>query len=289
MSDDGASSIVVIALLGNIFSPRWVRARRRDSAVSSLDFSALNVSIRSGGEGRWALTERSSRSVVRSADHLAIGPSELAWHGEDLVVRVDERSAPWGTPMRGTVRLSPLAASNVDVDLDPEGVHTWSPRIPIARIEVDFAEPGIRFRGTGYLDVNRGSGPLEDTFGSWSWSRVSDGKKVAIAYDVTTRDGRSTVRAFAGGVASALAPTLANALVDMPPTRFGLSRSARCETAPMHLVRTLEDGPFYARSVVATKLDGRSAFGMHETVSLDRFRSAWVRLLVPFRMRVEAA
>ncbi|HSO32221.1 MAG TPA: carotenoid 1,2-hydratase, partial [Labilithrix sp.] len=286
MSDDGESSIVLIALLGNVFSPRWARARRRDPAASSLDFSALNVAIRSGNKGRWALTERGRRAVERSADHLTIGASTLAWRGDELTVEIDERSAPWGSPLRGKIRLVPLAASPAEFALDPRGVHTWSPRIPVARIEVDFEEPRIRFHGTGYLDLNRGDGPLEETFASWSWSRVSAGDRVAIAYDVTLRDGLGRGGSFGSEQGRAVVPIGSSALVELAPTRFGLPRTARGEQgAPVDLVRTLEDGPFYARSVVKTTLGGRAALGMHETVSLDRFRAAWVRFLVPFRMR----
>lgn len=289
MSDDGASSIVVIAMLGNAFSPRWARARERDPAASSLDFSAMNVALRSGSSSRWVLTERARGSVARSADHVAVGSSEMTWQGDDLVVRIDERSAPWRERVRGTIRLVPLAHSDLVVDLDPRGLHTWSPRIPIARVEVDFEEPRVHFRGTGYFDMNQGAGPLEGTFASWSWSRVSDGRRVAIAYDVAMRNGASRARTFAGSRGQALVPALHEAVVELPTTRFGLTRTARAEAGPITLVRTLEDGPFYARSVVSTTLDGSRAIGMHETVSLDRFRSAWVKFLVPFRMRVEAA
>jgi len=289
VSDDGESSIVVIAMLGNAFSPRWARARERDPIASSLDFSAMNVSLRSGSTNRWVLTERGRASVARSAEHLAIGTSEMTWQGQDLVVRIDERSAPWRERVRGTIRLVPLAQSELVVELDPGGLHTWSPRIPIASVEVDFEEPRVRFRGTGYLDMNRGACPLEDTFASWSWSRVSDGERVAIAYDVAMRDGATRARAFVGTRGQALAPARHEAVVDLPGTRFGLTRTARGEAGPITLVRTLEDGPFYARSIVSTALEGSRAIGMHETVSLDRLRSPWVRFLVPFRMRVEAA
>ena len=292
MSDDGESSIVLIAMLGNVFSPRWARARRRDPAASSLDFSTFNVAIRSRGESRWALTERGRAAVERSTDQLAIGTSAMEWHGEQLLVRIDERSAPWGSPVRGTVRLTPLATSQLVVPLDPRGLHSWTPRVPLARIEVDFEEPRVRFSGTGYLDQNQGEAPLEDTFASWSWSRVSHGARTAITYDVTLRDQTTLVRAFGADHGGELAPVVAQAAVSLPTTRFGLPRAARCGCAgasAVDVVRTLEDGPFYARSVVATTLGGRRALGIHETVSLDRFRAAWVQFLVPFRMRVEAA
>jgi carotenoid 1,2-hydratase len=288
VSDDGSSSIVVIAMLGNALSPRWAKARRRDPTASSLDFSAMNVAVRAGGQSCWALTERGSNAVGRCRDRLTIGSSTMAWEGEHLVVRVDERSAPWGSPIRGTIRLTPAATSDLVVDLDPCGIHTWSPQIPIARVEVELDEPRVRFQGTGYFDMNRGSGALEDTFASWSWSRVTSGERIAVAYDVTMRDGSERARSFTRQRGGELVEGKADGLVELRPTRFGLPRSARSDGSPIEVVKTIEDGPFYARSVVRTTLGGESALGMHETISLDRFRSAWVRFLVPFRMRVEA-
>jgi carotenoid 1,2-hydratase len=47
---------------------------------------------------------------------------------------------------------------------------------------------------------------------------------------------------------------------------------------------SLEDGPFYARSTVASQLLGQPVVAMHESLSLDRFRSRWVQMLLPFRM-----
>ena len=288
MSDDGSSSIVVIAMLGNALSPRWAKARQRDATASSLDFSAMNVAVRAGEQRCWALTERGRNAVGRCRDRLTIGSSTMAWEGDDLVVRVDERSAPWGSPIRGTIRLTPATTSDLVVDLDPDGLHTWAPQVPIARVEVELDEPRVRFQGTGYFDMNRGAGALEDTFSSWSWSRVTSGEHVAVAYDVTLRDGTERARAFTRERGGELVESRADGLVELPATRFGLQRSARSDGSPIEVVRTIEDGPFYARSVVRTTLAGERALGMHETISLDRFRSAWVRFLVPFRMRVEA-
>jgi carotenoid 1,2-hydratase len=50
------------------------------------------------------------------------------------------------------------------------------------------------------------------------------------------------------------------------------------------VIRTLEDGPFYARSQVRTKLYGEAADAFHESLDLDRFRSPLVRAMLPFRM-----
>ncbi len=277
-------------MLGNVFSPYWARARRGGGVASGLDFSTFNVALQTRGRAHWALTERSSTSVVRSADHLSIGRSHLEQRGDDVIATIDERSAPWGTPVRGTVRLVPASRSDSRFELDPHGLHAWSPLVPSARIEVDFTEPRLRFCGTGYLDKNEGAGPLEDTFASWSWSRLSDGRDASISYDVSLRDGSErllSLRTRQGQLEQG--EVTPSAL--LPSTRFGLARSVRSEAAhvdPPRLVRTLEDGPFYARSMVEAKVGGRPAFGIHEAVSLDRFRASWVQWLLPFRMRVEA-
>ena len=48
--------------------------------------------------------------------------------------------------------------------------------------------------------------------------------------------------------------------------------------------KTLEDTPFYARSLIRTRLAGQEALAMHESLDLNRFRSRWVQCLLPFRM-----
>jgi carotenoid 1,2-hydratase len=64
-----------------------------------------------------------------------------------------------------------------------------------------------------------------------------------------------------------------------------VARVARAEAGyPAAVLRTLEDAPFYARSLISTRLLGHSVTAMHESLSLDRFRADWVRLLLPFRM-----
>jgi len=56
------------------------------------------------------------------------------------------------------------------------------------------------------------------------------------------------------------------------------------KAAAPQVVRTLEDTPFYARSVVRTQLCGQTVEAMHETLSATRFASPMVQALLPFRM-----
>ncbi|HSN71139.1 MAG TPA: hypothetical protein VLT59_06510, partial [Steroidobacteraceae bacterium] len=73
--------------------------------------------------------------------------------------------------------------------------------------------------------------------------------------------------------------------IALPTTRWRIARSIRSEApGDARLSATLEDTPFYARSLLATRLAGETAPAIHETLSLDRFRTRWVKLLLPFRM-----
>ena len=164
VSDDRTSSIVVIALLGNPFSPRYARARAQGSA-RALDHNAMNVAVDAPGLRRWSLTERNREAVRRDASHVAIGGSEMRrLDSGAIVVDVDERAAPWGTPIRGRIRLEPIVSNHHVVSLDAAGEHDWCPRHPLARVVVDLVEPRLRFTGTGYLDENSGVRPLETAF-----------------------------------------------------------------------------------------------------------------------------
>jgi carotenoid 1,2-hydratase len=75
------------------------------------------------------------------------------------------------------------------------------------------------------------------------------------------------------------------AVTPLPTTGWGIGRSMRSENpANAQVLRTLEDTPFYARSIVQSDVFGESRIAMHESLSLERFRRRWVQTLLPFRM-----
>ena len=71
---------------------------------------------------------------------------------------------------------------------------------------------------------------------------------------------------------------------DLPRAFWGVARPGRAEAGDLRLVRTLEDAPFYTRSLVRSAMHGTSVLGVHESLDLDRFASRWVQLMLPFRM-----
>ena len=276
--------MTVIAFIGSVFSPYYRWARRRGGS-SPMNHCAMNVALYGPRAKYWSMTERPRRAVRRNAQSLSIGPSTMSWDGNVLKVEIEEITAPLPRRLRGTVRLYPNFITTEQFPLDRDGLHHWRPVAPCARVEVDFEEPALRWAGHGYTDSNAGREPPEDRFAGWTWSRAKIGQSTAVTYDVAGRAGQdqSIALSFApnGQVDRFAAPPMRR----LPATSWRLARETRADYGhEPRVVRTLEDSPFYARSLLATELLGTKAAAIHESLSLDRFRSGIVQAMLPFRM-----
>lgn len=282
---DGLSAeghaITIIAFIGSVFSPWYSWAGRRDPE----NHVAMNVALY-GPRARWCMTERGRGALARSAAELTIGRSAMRWDGTGLTVEIDERAVPHLGRVRGRVRIRPEAEVSFAHAIDGQGAHLWRPLAPLARIEVDFPAPGIRWQGAGYLDMNTGSRMLEEDFAFWTWSRtVRQGGEAAILYDTRMRDGREASLALrigrGGGVTEAEPPPPAR----LPRTLWRMPRPARADAGALpRVIRRMEDAPFYSRTAFATRLWGEDAEGVHESLDLGRYDTRWCRTLLPFRM-----
>lgn len=283
ISDDGAHAITLIAFVGSVFSP-WYFAARRWGRADPENHCTLNVLLRAPGRNRFAMTERGRAAVSRDATRFAIGPSALEWDGTALRVAIRERGAPIPWPVRGEVRIIPSAITADAFTLESGENHAWWPIAPRCRVEVELTEPALRWRGDGYLDSNFGARAMEADFSHWDWSCARRGAdEAAILYETWRRDGTTDCLALAIDRAGAITPFAPPGSVTLPKTAWRLARRTRAEHVAS--VRTVDDTPFYARSVLQTRLLGEDVVAMHETLSLDRFRTPWMQAMLPFRMR----
>jgi carotenoid 1,2-hydratase len=268
-----------------VFSPYYAFARGRGPA-RALDFCAINVALYGAAGKRWAMTERGSAAVRRSPHRLQVGPSSIGWEADTLVVRFAEVGVPVPRRLSGTVRLTPSALFRDIHALEATGRHRWWPVAPCASVEVELDRPRLRWAGHGYHDTNWGHEPLERGFSGWHWSRswLPDGS-TAVLYDTEPRGQQPTALALRFDPSGHCAPIDAPPQQPLPQTLWRVRRLARSEaaSAPL-LLETLEDAPFYARSLLTTQLGGAPAQTFHESLSLDRFSRGWVRMLLPFRM-----
>ncbi len=238
------------------------------------------------GSRRWAMTERSSASVARTASQLVIGPSQLKWMGDHLQIDLNEVSVPIPKSVRGTVRVYPDALCNYSNALDDQGKHRWGPIAPCARVEVDLQKPGLKWQGHGYLDSNEGDEPVTVPFKTWDWSRarLADGS-TAVIYDVTQTNGAQTLlaeRFKPDGTWESFKP--APQREKLPSTLWRIDRGIRSDTPATQVLDTLEDTPFYARSLLQTQLLGEQVTAVHETLEPQRLTNLPVRMMLPWRM-----
>ena len=282
LSDDGQNGITIIAFVGSVFSPYYAFARRKGPA-DPLDHCAINVAVYRGRGSRWAMTERRRSAVSRTRDHFMVGTSGVSWDGRSLTISIDEITVPIPGRIRGTVRVVPTAITGQAFTLNEDGHHQWWPIAPCARVQVRLDHPQLRWQGDGYFDMNRGSAPLEQGFVDWQWARGAMQDGTAILYEAQRRDGSRTDLALTFDVQGRLRRFEPPPLIELRRTGWRVGRSVRSEENA-RVIRTLEDAPFYARSVVSAKLLGETVTLMHESLSLDRFKRPLVQAMLPFRM-----
>jgi carotenoid 1,2-hydratase len=210
----------------------------------------------------------------------------LSWDGTALTIAIDEWTVPYPSRIKGRVRVEPSAFVDEVTPLDKDGRHGWLPIAPRARVNVAFEHPKLRWSGEGYLDSNFGDEPLEHAFKSWNWSRAHTRDATMVLYDLERRDGSmlTVARSFdgAGHVHNFVAPPETK----LPPgALWRVSRQTRSdEGKDAELIKTLEDTPFYTRSLIEATLAGNRVMAFHESLSLDRVANPIVRLMLPFRM-----
>jgi carotenoid 1,2-hydratase len=232
------------------------------------------------------MTERGRLHLNRSARAFSVGPSRVDWNGQSIDVRIDERCSPLPRRVRGRVRLHPDALCTWTTALDVHGRHRWGPIAPCARIELDLAEPALRWRGTAYFDSNEGDEPIENGFRRWDWLRAAQAPdRCAVFYDVETRSGAARTIGASFGADGSVEPLAISQRQELPATRWWRVRRRVPMTAGHASVhRTLEDTPFYARSLLNLSLGSAPVEAVHETLDVTRLVSPVVQRLLPVRM-----
>lgn len=266
-----------------MFSPYYKKSGRAEP----LNHCALNVALY-GPQARWAMTERRSNAVQRDASNLAIGPSNVRWEGDELVIDIVEGDTrlfvPWQRSVRGRVRVIPEALNRTAFALDGAENHIWHCLAPCARIEVEMTSPGISWSGKAYLDHNRGAEPLEAGFNTWHWSRAHLKDGALVCYEGERGDGSlfaSALRFDARGVPE---PVELPPIAALPDSKWGIARRTRSDIGVAEVRRTWEDTPFYARSELASRFLGEDVVAVQESLDMRRFSSPIVQFMLPYRM-----
>lgn len=265
-----------------MFSPYYKWSGRGDPE----NHCALNVALYGARGARWAMTERGRRFITRETDSFSLGPSRMFWEGERLIVEIDEICAPIPKRVRGRIALEPQAFTENFYALDPSALHRWYPIAPRARVSVEFETPALSWRGEAYCDSNWGEESLEAGFRDWTWSRGHGHTNATVLYDSHRRDGSRGALALTFDATGRAQEREPPPIAMLPKTRiWRIPRETRCNAGfSPRISMTFEDTPFYSRSMIETRLYGEETIGVHESLYLDRFVTAPVQAMLPFRM-----
>lgn len=285
IADDGRHGLTIIAFVGSVFSPRYARARRR-GPTSPDAHCALNVVLYGGTTCRWVFSEYARALVRRTSTQFLLGESCWSWDGRSLRIDITERTAPQRQAVRGAITVEPQPLVRNEYTLDNAGRHRWQPLAPSARISVSMNSPALRWQGRAYLDTNHGDAPLAQDFRAWDWCRSHGSVGTDVLYDVQSRDGQRRSLALHFDQDGRCSERPAPPSVALPSTRvWRIARRTQSESGRARVITTLENTPFYARSLIETTLDGQAQIAVHESLSVERFTRPWVQALLPFRMR----
>jgi carotenoid 1,2-hydratase len=239
---------------------------------------------------RWTMTERGQSHIQRSVNEFKIGPSSIRWDGTALEIDINEVGVPIPFPVKGKVRVIPHGISNRLWALDDEAKHHWGPIAPSATVEAEFRAPNIRWSGHAYLDANEGTEPINrvsnQSFVDWDWSRASlkDGS-TAVIYDVRQPNSNRLLALKFSPNADAVENFKAPDKQELKKTLWQMNRTIRSdESAVPKVIQTLEDTPFYVRSVLESSLLGEKVISLHETLSVPKLSSMSTQLMLPWRM-----
>ncbi|MFK7830908.1 MAG: carotenoid 1,2-hydratase [Congregibacter sp.] len=287
ISDDGQQALTMIVFVGSVFSPYYARARRR-GLTEAQDHCAFNTILYGPGKRKhWSMTERSAKTLRRDQNHYSLGPSSLDWDGTHLHAQIDERCVPMPRRMQGSIKVTPSVMTEHTLLLDEHGRHRWHPLSPIARVEVNFPSLNVQWSGHGYMDCNEGNEPLADGFTGWDWARnrLPDGD-CAVRYETRTPMQQPRRLALRFAPDGSIKNEETSNAVELPQAAvWRMPQRMPGTPKPVQLVRTLEDTPFYTRSLIESAEDEDShASGFHESLSMERFQQRWVQTLLPFRM-----
>ena len=274
----GGLHAVAIFLVGSIFSPRYSVAARRGG--TALGHCAVNFALYEGDTRlAWVLSEYDGCAVVDGG--LSIGRSRVQWREGGVRFEVDERTAPWGRPVKALLELTAESPAGEEVQLLRGQPHHWQPLMPRATATLEVPTHGVSSSGRGYHDTNHGAEPLGGGVPGWQWMRAHGSEATTVHYRLHTGE---QLRVVANRAGVSLERSQSEEL-PQARTGWGLEVPGQLPTGEGRLPRggLLESSPFYAR--FAAGQPGVDVMG--EAADFRRFHSPCIRWMAHFRTRLE--
>ena len=317
LSDDGRDCLVVIFLIGFIFSPDYNRAVDNylsDNGQPSprpSDYPALAVTLYRDGRPLYrAINQFTAPDFYADTKKTAcrIGDSrfyldETRYVLElDAVLRGGKRlmgSFVWEVVQSSKfkVQSSKLQVQSPD---SPESKHSWNLVAPRCRVSGELRVNGARvlnFNGNGYHDHNHDSRWLPATVAAWEWGRAHFAGETTAIYYRYREHGAEEANCYLFLDTKEGLQTYPARLIEARPKRhhFGLryprELTVETENARLEITqrRVIDGSFFYLRCQDVATLefnDGakHSALAVTEQLAPQALRYRWLDWLVKMRI-----
>lgn len=272
----GGVTAVFIFMVGTVFSRRYQVAATRGAMPE--DHCSVNFALYLGGKRKlWVFSEH-GRGLLEGCT-LRIGRSMLRYDRPgSLSLEVIDRTAPWGTPVEASMRLSWAAPLGRAVELVEGQPHWWVPLVPRADAVLRVPSLNLEQQGRGYHDSNFGLEPLGQQLTGWQWARTHASAQTLIEYEPYGAQRSIHAVATEAGVEvsrreAQVRRTTRSAWGLEVPTRLRAGHRAPA---------MLETAPFYAR--LESEAEGVHVLG--EVANFERFRSPLIGWMASFRRRL---
>lgn len=290
-SDDGLYRFVCIAMVGNIFSPSYHRAKLATSA-DPWAHCAFNLAIYAPTQEWWVFSEYIQSEANINAREMTVGPNHIQNDGLSYRCQFSERTATLlnvgSCDVEGEFEISAPAFMDVDFSVDPKQEHIWKPIAPFARFSMRLKNPNLQFSGNGYIDHNHSAAAPEQTLSQWRWARYHlpshEAELMFYIKDIAGEEKRLHLLFDAHGHHIGDA-TYASSY---RRHRWGLNSMLDRPHGKLSKIENMEDAPFYSRNALHLETSKGPVRGISEHIDFDRFKKPWVQFLTPFKIRAKS-
>lgn len=285
--DAHGNGAVVIWSWGLPFLPNYLSRARAGHGDPARSRPSLNLAIYRNRKRAFYLLQEypEHEATMDGAGNFRFGDTTMSRPRPDLV-RIDFNALLPGTAQRleGTLEIEgPPARLGDGTEPSPDFAHRWTPVLGPSRARglLKVGQDNFQIDGPGYHDRNEGTHRFDDLgIEHWSWGRLVHPERTAIWYLCYSKSGPPVAwgaELLADGeiriheMEAELEGPRKGAFGLRTWERVILREPGRSEAwLKAEIGPRVDDGPFYARSVVTVEADGRSGPGLAEWIVPDR-------------------
>lgn len=285
--DENGDGAVIIWSYGLPFLPGYLSAARKGRGEPARDRPSLNIAIYRGGERAFYLLQEYGRggASMDEQGNFRFGSTRIDRVGDGQVrLRFDTAVPRSRDRLRGELLVEGPPAVLAEGQQPSEGLeHRWCPVLGPSHVrgELTVGSERFGFDAPAYHDRNEGTQRFDDLgIDHWSWGRLVHPERTAVWYLCYAKVGPPVAwgAEFLSDGTARIVDGLEASLDGPRKGPFGMTTWAQVTLTSSNgetwlraqVGNRVDDGPFYARTVVDVEAGDRSGPGLAEWIVPDR-------------------